>query len=402
MPRPLFRRCGLVALLGAATASAEPPPDWSHGFHLTGEWGGARTWLDEHGVTFDIVYAAETFANAAAQQVGQNATFTGHLDVAVTLETDEMGLWPGGKFYVLGQTNHGQGINELVGSTSEISNIEGKPYIQLGEFFFEQTLFKEMITLRLGKQDANREFGTPRFGGNFINNNFGMLPSTPFPSYPTNGLGAALIIKPVEWLAFRALFIEGSPKVGSFGFDTAFVPNAGHFLIGSVAATHHLGRAVGTTSAGGFRQQGLLPDLTDDGPDPRIFDSGFGLFLQNDERIYLHPEDKDDPRGLNLITRVGWSQPDRFLMNLYVGASAAWHGLGPRMDDTVGIGLGYIGVAQQQNGTPGPGAEAYVELFYKWRLTHFLSLQPDLQYIRRPGGDGQDALLVGVRLKLKG
>ena len=204
----------------------EAPPDWSHGNHLTGEWGGARTWLDEHGITFDIVYAAEVFANAAQQTAGQNATFTGHLDVALTIETEDLGLWPGGKFYVLGQTNHGQGINELVGSTSEISNIEGKPYIQLGEFFYEQALFDERITFRLGKQDANREFGTPRFGGNFINNNFGMLPSTPFPSYPTNGLGATLIVKPVEWLAVRAMLIEGSPKVGSLGFDTAFLPNA--------------------------------------------------------------------------------------------------------------------------------------------------------------------------------
>ena len=147
---------------GEVEGPSEPPPDWSHGLHLTGEWGGARLWLDEHGVTFDIVYAAETFANAAAQEAGQNATFTGHLDVAVTLETQDLGLWPGGKFYVLGQTNHGQGINELVGSTSEISNIEGKPYIQLGEFFFEQTLFKEMITLRLGVPNSRFASCLPR------------------------------------------------------------------------------------------------------------------------------------------------------------------------------------------------------------------------------------------------
>ena len=383
---------------------AEPPPDWFHGAHLTGEWGGVRTWLDDHGVTFDVIYAIEIFANAAQQTTGTNDAVTGHLDVAVTLDTEKLGLWPGGKFYAVGQTNHGQGINELVGSTSEISNIEGKPYVQLGEFFFEQTLFNELITVRLGKQDANREFGTPRFGGNFINNNFGMLPSTPFPSYPTNGLGAALIVRPLEWLAVRAMFTEGRPQVGSFGFDSAAVPNAGHFLITSVAATHTFGpgdRNGGTTSLGFFRQQGELPELTD-APDPRVFSSGIGFFFQNDERIYLHPLNKDDPAGLTLITRVGWSQPDRTAMPFFAGASVAWHGLGAREDDTVGIGFGYFTVAQQQNGTPGPGSEFYVEAFYKWRLTHFISLQPDLQYYRTPGGDGQDALLVGVRLKVKG
>jgi hypothetical protein len=148
--------------------------------------------------------------------------------------------------------------------------------------------------------------------------------------------------------------------------DTAFVPGSGHFFIAGVAAKHTFGpndRSTGTSSAGFFRQQGPIDDLTDDAPVPRTFESNYGFYVQHDERINLHPEDEDD---------------------------------------TVGIGFGYFTVAQQRNGTPGPGSEFFVELFYKWRLTHFISLQPDLQYYRTPGGDGQDALLVGIRLKLKG
>jgi porin len=383
----------------------EPKPDWNHGFHLTGEWGGARTWLEEHGITFDILYAAEIFADAAHDVAGNNSAFTGHLDLAVTIDTGDLGLWPGGSLYFVGQTNHGNGINELVGSTSEVSNIEFAPYVQLGEFFYEQDLFNEAISIRLGKQDANREFGTPRFGGNFINNNFGLIPSTPFPSYPTNGLGAALIVKPVEWLSLKGMLMEGKPQVGSFGFDTAFVPDAGHFLIFGAAAKHTFGpneRNTGTSSAGFFRQQGPLPELADV-PEPRTFDSNYGFFLQHDERIFLHPENKDDPRCFTLIARFGWSQPDRTAMPMFVGASLAYHGIGSREDDTIGIGFGYFTVAKNLNGTPGPpGAEFFIEAFYKWRLTHFISLQPDIQYYRTPGGDGKDALLVGMRLKLKG
>jgi carbohydrate-selective porin OprB len=72
-----------------------------------------------------------------------------------------------------------------------------------------------------------------------------------------------------------------------------------------------------------------------------------------------------------------------------------------RQDDTVGIGIGSITVQRQTNGTPGPGTEYFVELFYKWRLTKFFSLQPDVQYYRTPGGDGRDALIIGTRLKMK-
>jgi carbohydrate-selective porin OprB len=65
------------------------------------------------------------------------------------------------------------------------------------------------------------------------------------------------------------------------------------------------------------------------------------------------------------------------------------------------VGFGYFTVSEQLGGTPGRGSEVFVEVFYKWRLTHFISLQPDVQYYRHPGGDGPDALLAGVRLKLK-
>jgi porin len=362
-------------------------------------------------VSFDIIYAGEIFANTSAPAGEDYFVLTGHLDLALTLDFEKMGFWPGGKFYVLGQNNHGRGLNELVGSTSEVSNIEAvREYTQLGEFFLEQSLFDDRLVIRLGKQDANREFGTPRFGGNFINNNFGLIPSTPFPSYPTNGLGATVVVRPTDWLTLKAMIIEGKPQIGSFGFDTAFVKDAGHILVVGAAVKHKLGKygkTNGTSSLGAFRQQGPLPVLGDGAIDPmtgeqRMVADNYGFYAQHDERIYLDPNDKDDPRCFTWITRVGWAQPDRTLMNFFVGSSLAYHGFGPRQDDTVGIGFGYMEMPGQVNGTPGRGAEFFVELFYKVRFTHFFSLQPDLQYYRTPGGDGRDAVLVGLRVKFKG
>lgn len=385
---------------GGADDADEEPPDWAHGDHLTTEWGGARTWLSSHGISFDVVYAAEVFG--VAPPTGNMALANGHLDVALTVDFEAMGLWKGGKFYVLGQNNHGEGINQAVGSVTEISNIEATPYTQLGEFFYEQNLF-DVVRFRLGKQDANREFGTPRFGGNFINNNFGMFPSSPLPSYPTNGLGAVVVVNPVPWLAVKASLFEGKPQVGSVGFDSAFVKDAGHFVISSINATHRYGadgRNNGTTTLGFYRQQGQFEELNPTGDSPRTFNELWGLFAQHDERIYLN-DDLNDPRCFTLIPRIGWAQPDRFNMSLFIGGSVAFHGIGMREDDTVGIGFGYFTVNKQANGTPGQGSEVFAEAFYKFRITKFMSLQPDVQYYRTPGGDGQDALLVGTRLKFK-
>src|SRR5262249_10330906 len=121
----------------------------------------------------------------------------------------------------------------------------------------------------------------------------------------------------------------------------------------------------------------------------------------NDERIFLHPDDPHDPRGLTVILRYSWSRPDRSAIPRYAGGSAAWHGIGPRDNDTVGVGGGTFRVAQPVGCATAAGEGTFGGAFYKLRLTNFFSLQPDVQSFHQPGGDGADAFVAGVRVKLK-
>ncbi|HEY0189573.1 MAG TPA: carbohydrate porin [Kofleriaceae bacterium] len=374
------------------------PEGWWGGEHLTGAWGGARTWLEDRGVTIDLVYASDVFTAHG------HVAALGHVDAALTLDTEKLGLWHGGTIYVIGQNNHGSVLNERdhIDSAIGVSNLEAEPYTQLTELFFEQSLFDDLVKLRIGKQDANRDFGTPRFGGNLINNNFGMFPNTPLPSYPTTGLGAIVIVQPVKWLVGKAGIYEGSPEVGGLGLDTAFRDGAGATAAALIAVTHQYGpdhRDGGTTSIGAWSQS------DDDNAmmiaDPARYHDNAGFFVQNDERIYLHPEDAKDPRGLTVIARYSGARHDRSSFPDYWGGSIAWHGVGSRHNDTTGAGFGYFTIAQQVGGTPGRGSEWFAEGFYKLRLTNFLSLQPDVQWFAHPGGDRRDTLVGGVRLKTK-
>jgi len=383
----------------AAESSAADDHGWVDGDHLTGEWGGARRALADRGATVDVIYAGDAFTAR-----GDTAVL-GHVDAALTLDSHKLGLWDGGTFYVLGQNNHGSIINDQVGSGQPVTNLEARPYTQLTELFLEQTAFEARLRVRIGKQDANREFGTPRFGGNFINNNFGMFPTAPLPSYPTTGLGAIVAVQPVRWLVGKLAIYEASPEIGGLGLSTAFRAGGGYTLAGSAAVGHHLGPAArdgGTTSVGVWRRSADVTEVGVAPPqEPRTFGDDAGFFIQHDERIYLHPDDPDDPRGLTVILRFGWAQPDRNEVSRYAGASLAWHGVGPRHNDTVGVGGGTFTIADPLGGSPGRGSEWFVEAFYKLRLTNFFSLQPDLQWFRHPGGDGADAFVAGVRLKLK-
>jgi len=385
-------------MIAALPAHAEPEAaerGWASGDHLTGEWGGARTALVDRGVTIDLVYASDLFTARG------EAAALGHIDAAITLDSHKLGLWDGATLYALVQNNHGSGINDRVGSAVGVSNLEAAPYTQLTELFIEQTLLDDRLRLRIGKQDANRDFGTPRFGGNFINNNFGMFPNAPMPSYPTTGLGAIAIIQPVAAVIGKLAAYEASPAVGGFGLDSTFRAGAGFTLAGSASVTHRFGpggRDGGTTSIGAWLQSD--EDAAVGVTDPAMFDGNAGWFVQNDERIYLHPDDPADPRGATVILRYSGARRDRSLFPHYAGGSIAWHGVG-RRNDTVGLGGGVFTIAQQVGGHPGRGSEEFVEAFYKLRLTGFVSLQPDVQWFRHPGGDGADALVAGVRLKLK-
>jgi porin len=384
---------------GAAPSSSATDRGWSAGNHLTGEWGGARSALADRGVIVDVSYASDAFTARG------RAAVLGHVDAALTLDSHELGLWDGGTLYVLAQNNHGHGINNTVLADQPVTNLEAAPYTQLTELFLEQAALDDRLRIRIGKQDANRDFGTPRLGGDFLDNNFGMFPTAPLPSFPATGLGAIVLAKPVAWLTGKLAIYEGSPLTGGLGLTRAFEPGGGYTLVAGAAATHRLGpagRDGGTTSGGVWRQSGDFTEV-DVGPGaaPRRFDHDAGWFVQHDERIYLHPDDPDDLRGLTVIVRASWAQPDRSAVARHAGGSVAWRGIGPRRDDTAGIGAGYLRIAQPLAGSPGPKNEWFTEAFYTLRLTGFLTLQPDVQAFRHPGGDGGDALVAGIRVKLR-
>ncbi len=122
----------------------------------------------------------------------------------------------------------------------------------------------------------------------------------------------------------------------------------------------------------------------------------------------LHPDVADDPRGLNVIVRYAYARADRSLLPQYAGGSAVWHGIGPRHNDTAGIGGNFFTVKDpallalgDAPVTPGHRSEWSLEAFYKARLTEFFSLQPDLQWFAHPGGANRDAFVAGLRIKAK-
>jgi len=351
-----------VVLLFPVTGAADSD-------RATGHWGGARTRLADAGVGIEVDYIAESFGRDDAE----NGSYLGNLDVMLTFDTGKLGAWPGGQVFLYGQNNHSSGISHSLNLTMPVSNLDAEPFTQLSEFWLEQWIGSR-VTVRLGKQDANRDFASPRFAGNFLNSSFGVLPGSPMPSFPAPALGAAVLTEPTSWLGVHAGIYEGNPKVGSFG-ESAFEHDAGLFAIGALVVRHALGRPdAGIGSIGGWTH--TESDRS-------------GLYAIYDLLVPVDPNDSENSRTFQFFVRGGWSPQDDEDVGLYVGGGVTAHGfLGA--SNTIGLGTGH---AQTET-----SHETFVELFFKWRPRPWLTVEPDVQFYDT---GGEHPLFFGLRLKLK-
>jgi porin len=320
-------------------------------------------------VQLEAHYSAESFL----VDDGEDLAYRGNLDLLLTLDTQALGAWPGGEILVYGQHGHGRGVSDDLGLLMPVSNLEAESFTQLSELWLEQRL-GDRVRVRLGKQDANRDFANPRFPGNFVNSSYGVLPGAPLPSFPAPALGAALLVDATPWLGLRGGVYEGAPEVESFA-GHAFDDGAGLFAVGALVLRHELfGRDSGVHSLGAWTHTAS---------------DRWGAFGVLDWRLFARPSDPDDERGVQLFLRGGWSPEREGEIGVYAGAGVTAHGfLG--LDETFGLGAGHARTDTEH--------ETFVELFVKLRPVPWFTVEPNLQLF--DAESGRHAVL-GLRLKLK-
>lgn len=353
---------------------------WIQGDDLTGDWGGTRTELGEHGVSIDLDYTTDVIAALTGERF---AAYHGNVDLMLTLDSGKLGLWPGGTLFVYGQNVHGNGISERLGALMPVSNLEAPPFTQLSELWYEQRLFSERLRLRAGKQDANRDFAAPRFPGNFVHSSFGAPPTIPMPTFPAPGLGVLTYLEVAPWLELRAGGYDASPELESFGISSAF--DGGPFLIASATTQHEV---LGLSDAALYSAGAWYRARTPEAPSHTE-----GTYATADVLWSVGP----GKNTLQTFVRAGWASPEESAITLYLGGGITYHAL--RGHDTVGLGGGHVRARDEADTTD--LTESFLELFYKARLTPWFSIEPDLQLLFGPGGGERTVLVGDVRARLK-
>jgi carbohydrate-selective porin OprB len=209
----------------------------------------------------------------------------------------------------------------------------------------------------------------------------------PMPTYPTPELGASAWVAPVSWISWGIGVYKGGMLDPLAEEGAAIDCRPFTILETRIEPFGDSSSSYGSYSVGFWRQSrgAWLARAEDIAPA-----TNYGVYVNADHWFQRSPSGEN--RGPGLFSQWGWAPSDRNEIAGYAGGGIAWAGLVPgRQRDSAGIGVTRVRLAENPN-------ETIFELFYKCHLTGKLMVQPDLQWVHRPGGDGRNALVAGLRL----
>lgn len=369
---------------------------WLQGDYATGDWGGLRTKLEEKGITIEVNQTNDNFLKVRGGIEGKaRVKSINLLDMAATLDTEKMGLWKGGTFFVLGQTVYGQSItNSSVGDFQTLSSIDAPTETMLGEFWYQQSLIDDKFRIKLGKQDADGDFAATTTSFEFINSSFSLNPGIPLPTYPNQSLGASTIIEPAKWLSLKAGVFDSDVDDAVFGYDN----DGGVVVLEEICFKPTIKGLPGEYLFGLWQNTSEHEEIAF--PSNRVFTRSYGFYTAIEQMVYKEKVDAEDDQGLRLLGQFGWSPQDRNEVARFYSAAMAYKGLLPKRDrDFTGLGFVMAQFSGRYKSDPAGSRtrEAAIELFHKFQLNNWLALQPDFQLILNPNGNNRDAVVFGLR-----
>ncbi len=414
--------------------------------------GGIRTSLGRYGIALSATYIGEVLGNVSGG-IKRSSIYDGRLDVQLDVDLEKLAGIPGLAFHANAYQIHGRGLSGCcIGNLFTASGIEATPSTRLFELWAEQTLFDGKLAIRAGQLSADTEFLVSQYGGLFVNATFGWpaiaganLPSGG-PAYPLATPAVRVKVAPIEGLTLLGGVFNGDPAGPGEGdpqrrnrSGTKFRTSDSPLVIGEVAYSYNQGRASaslpGTVKFGGwyhtgrfgdqrFRADGLsLADPSSSGIARRSRGTS-GIYAVLDQLVYRVPG--TDDQGLGVFARVSGSPSGRQnLIDFYADGGLTYKGLIPgRVNDTAGISFAYARIAPSARGLdrdtvalgavgyPIRSSEALIGMTYQAEVIPGFTVQPDFQYVIRPGGpvpnqrdpNGaaiKNAVIIGLRATIR-
>ena len=423
----------LLAVLGpAASATAQPvdiPPTWGGSFwdrpRLTGSWFGLRDEMGKKGIVVDIdlLQVPQGVMTGGRDTV---AKYSGLAEYTLNVDTQKMGLWPGGFLNVMGMTNFGDDVNNASGAfvPPNIVSLLPQPgdttsaLMSLQFMQFLSTKFGIAVGKLYTLGGDNNEFAHD-FHSTFLNTalDFNVaLALVPFSAY-----GGTLIFLPWEGAQFTVAVIDPSGSGTNNDISEAFSDGVlingegrvtikpfglvGHQLLGMVWSNkERLKMQQDPDNLIRFLLEKRFTRLADPGPIlrrilARFFpellvpvqpanktDNTWTVYYNFDQFLWS-PQGQPD-KGIGAFFRFGITDgianPIKYAYNVGLGGKGIVPG---RPMDTFGVGWARTQMSDnfvpflRQRLNLGLDMEDAVEMYYNVAITKWLTATVDLQII---------------------
>jgi porin len=416
---------------GPDPAPTATPPSIQSSLGPYGDPGDLRALFAARGIAYSLTYLGETLG-VASRGMRRGGIYEGRLDAQIDLDLEWLAGWTGAALHANAYQIHGRNLSRYyVGNLMTVSGIEALPSTRLYELWLEQKLFRDTVSVRAGQLAADTEFLLSQYAGLFVNATFGWPTITAVdlpnggPAYPLATPGVRVKWSPTPDLTFMAAVFNGYPAGPGPGDPQInnrngleFRARDPAFLIGEAAYAYNQGKGAaglpGTIKLGGWYHAAGFDHLRQAAPtagatslllaDPT--GSGIARRLRGNEGAYavldqlLYRVEGTEDQGLAGFVRVSASPGDRNLVSVYADGGLTYKGVFPgRLDDTFGVSLAYAKISQAARGldadtaffnagtfVPVRSSEALVEVTYQAQIVPGFTVQPDFQYVWRPGG----------------
>jgi porin len=336
--------------------------------------------------------------------LAQRGRFLDNLDLVLDADLERLIGWRGASVHVDVLNNSGGMPNDDAGTLQGVDNIEvGRQRLRLFEAWIEQAW--SASSLRVGLYDVNSEFYANDSAGLLIAPAFGIGseiaatgPNGPS-IFPSTALAVRYHVASDSGLYARVAILNADARVlgDPGGVDISFDEGALLIAEGGLEVDRKLGVGVWRYT----EEQDDIRDLDRLGaPEQEAAQGAYAVYEQP----------LNNPEGVRAATgfvRLGVSDGET------TPFAGGWQAgvliervFASRPDSALSFGAnqGFLADGYRRNqidlGASMADAETQIEVTYYDRLLPFLSVQPDLQWVRRPGADRrvEDALVAALRV----
>ena len=304
----------------------------------------------------------------------------------------EQRLWPGAAAFIELESDKGRGIDKFIPTFSGFNTNSGEDIdFYIPEFYLEQNLFAERISISAGKLDLSdwfdgnlaAESGDTQFLSSALINSL----TIPFPS---KGLGARIEFKPYRWIYFESgasTARASSTKTGlSDGFNSLFQVN-------EICLSPEIGSLKGNYRLIFHMNHEKLERI--DGEGERSSDYGYGVSF-----------DQEIAKGVTLFLRYGHADERvRDVKHFWSFGGQIIELIPGRKFDCLGVGVArsIMGKDYRDNSEEEVIAqsETIYEVYYSYNFNNLI-ITPNVQIVTNPNADktAKTVIACGLRFLL--